>query len=212
MIPSQLIQQIDRWLLSLSDRLDRLRLDRARRAACALIDPAARLYPTARIDNHSAHPERIMLGAQTHIRGELMVFQCGGEIRIGELCYLGEGSRVWARTSIRIGHHVLISHLVDIHDTNSHPLDLPTRRTDIEAILLRGRKPVGIEAVVSAPVVIEDDVWIGCKATILKGVTVGRGAIVAAGAVVTKNVAPFTLVAGNPARLIRALPPISEAP
>lgn len=53
------------------------------------------------------------------------------------------------------------------------------------------------------PVVIEDDVWVGCHAIILKGVTIGRGAIVGAGAVVTKNVPPYAIVGGNPARVIR---------
>ena len=53
------------------------------------------------------------------------------------------------------------------------------------------------------PVAIGNNVWIGCKAIILKGVTIGEGAVVAAGSVVTKDVAPFTLVAGNPARVIR---------
>jgi len=53
--------------------------------------------------------------------------------------------------------------------------------------------------------VIEDDVWIGFKATILKGVTIGRGSVIAAGSVVTKDVPPYTLVAGNPAQIIRSL-------
>lgn len=53
------------------------------------------------------------------------------------------------------------------------------------------------------PVLIEDDVWIGCHAIILKGVTIGRGAIVGAGAVVTKSVPPYAIVGGNPARVIR---------
>jgi maltose O-acetyltransferase len=54
-----------------------------------------------------------------------------------------------------------------------------------------------------SPVIIEDDVWIGARVIILKGVRVGRGAIIGAGAVVTKNVPPFSVVAGNPARVIR---------
>ena len=53
------------------------------------------------------------------------------------------------------------------------------------------------------PVLIGNNVWVGCRAIILKGVTIGEGAVVAAGAVVTKDVPPFTLVAGNPARVIR---------
>jgi acetyltransferase-like isoleucine patch superfamily enzyme len=55
-------------------------------------------------------------------------------------------------------------------------------------------------------VTIRDDVWIGLKSSILKGVTVGRGSVVAAGSVVTKDVPAFTLVAGNPARVVKDLP------
>ncbi len=57
----------------------------------------------------------------------------------------------------------------------------------------------------SAPVVIEDHVWIGFNLAILKGVTMGKGAIIGAGSVVTKDVEPFTVVAGNPAKIIKRL-------
>jgi len=62
------------------------------------------------------------------------------------------------------------------------------------------------EVVNSRPIKIEDDVWIGMNVLVLKGVTIGRGAIVAAGSVVTKNVEPWTVVGGNPAKLIKKLP------
>ncbi|MBN4056316.1 hypothetical protein JYT20_01205 [Rhodothermus sp. AH-315-K08] len=57
----------------------------------------------------------------------------------------------------------------------------------------------------TSPIVIEDDVWLATRATILRGVRIGRGAVVAAGAVVTKDVEPYTLVAGVPAKQIRKL-------
>jgi serine acetyltransferase len=60
----------------------------------------------------------------------------------------------------------------------------------------------------TAPVVIEDDVWLGTNVVVLPGVRVGRGAVVGAGAVVTEDVPPFTVVAGVPARVIRALTPV----
>ena len=62
----------------------------------------------------------------------------------------------------------------------------------------------------SRPVVIGDDVWVGGGAIILPGVTIGEGSTVAAGAVVTRDVEPFTLVAGNPARLLRRLKPLAD--
>lgn len=55
----------------------------------------------------------------------------------------------------------------------------------------------------SAPIIIEDNVWIGERAIILKGVTIGMGAIVATGAIVTKDVPPYSVVAGNPAKIVK---------
>ena len=63
-----------------------------------------------------------------------------------------------------------------------------------------------------APIVIGDKVWIGANATVLPGVTIGKGAIVAAGAVVTRDVPPNTIVAGVPARVVREIRPGEHAP
>lgn len=86
--------------------------------------------------------------------------------------------------SITIGAGAKISHDVTIMDGDGHYIEYD------------GYKPV-------KPIVIENHVWIGTKAIILKGVTIGEGAIVAAGSVVTKNVPPYSLVAGNPAKVIK---------
>lgn len=193
---------VDPLLLAATKRLSRLR----RRNVCAMIDPAAKLHPESRISNLRNDRASIVVGAHTHVRGELLIFWDTGRIRLGDWCYVGDGSRLWSQASIEIGNYVLISHLVDIHDTNSHPLAWEARRGDIERVL-SGRKYESSDAVEKAPVVIEDDVWIGFKASIFKGVRIGRGAIVAAGSVVTKDVPPFTVVAGNPARVIRELTP-----
>jgi len=177
-----------------------------RRAWCAILEPSAFVYPTTSIENNYGDPTAIRIGAHTHVRGQLLTFWNGGEIDIGQWCYIGEGTRIWSQTGVRIGNHVLIAHLVDIHDTNSHPTDWMERRLDSQMIL-SGQPYRTPTQTLSAAVVIEDDVWIGFKAIILKGVRVGRGAIVAAGSVVTKDVAPWTVVAGNPAKPIDTLNP-----
>jgi acetyltransferase-like isoleucine patch superfamily enzyme len=174
-------------------------------SAVARIAATARFHPGADVQNLCRRPENIDVGENSHVRGELLLYWEGGEIRIGAWSYVGHGSRVWSRDSIRIGDYVLISHGVDIHDTNAHPLDWRQRRKDIEAVL-GGRTAERPRDIAHAPVVIEDDVWIGAKATVLKGVRIGRGAVVAAGAIVTRDVPAFSLVAGNPARVIRTLP------
>ena len=100
---------------------------------------------------------------------------------------------------VRLGERVVVSYNVTIADSDFHPRDPEARRLDAIAIAPggdRSRRP----EIVSRPVTIEDDVWIGIGAIVLKGVRIGRGSRVGAGAVVTSDVAPGTLVAGNPAR------------
>jgi len=162
-----------------------------------------KVYPSAKIINISNNKASILIGENSHILGELLVFANGGRIEIGKDCYLGEGARVWSAEKIRIGDRVLISHNVNIFDNNTHPLNASDRHKQFMAITTFGHpKDIDLD---EAPVNIANDVWIGAMAIILKGVTIGEGAIVGAGSVVTKDVPPWTIVAGNPATIIREL-------
>jgi len=190
-------------LARIANRMESARLAEVHAAVCASVDPSATLHPTASIENLCRDPNSIVIGAHTHVRGQLLTFWNGGSIRIGKWCYVGEASRIWSQAAISIGDHVMIAHAVDIHDTDSHPLDWEERRRDSEAIL-SGRYHLPTQTL-SEAITIEDDAWIGYKASILKGVRIGRAAIVAAGAVVTRNVDPATVVAGNPARVVASL-------
>lgn len=174
--------------------------------ACVERDSTSRLLPGWRIFNNSGSRDSIRIGAHSEVQGELLIEGRHGKISIGEWSYIGVESRVWSQTSVSIGNYVLISHYVDIHDTNAHPLDWRARRLDIEAVLSDApdKRP---GEVTSSAIVIEDDVWIGFRSAILKGVHIGRGAIVAAGSIVTKDVPSWSMVAGNPARIIRELDP-----
>jgi acetyltransferase-like isoleucine patch superfamily enzyme len=144
---------------------------------------------------------RINIGENCRIDGELLVFSHGGEISIGDWCFIGAGTRIWSGKSITIGNRVLISHNVNIFDNLTHPLDLNERHQHFRKIVESGH-PSQIE-LGERSVVIEDDAWIAASATILRGVRIGQGSIIGAGAVVTSDVPPMTLVAGNPARIIR---------
>lgn len=163
----------------------------------------SRFYLTSAVDNFSGNRENIVIGNHCHIRGQLLVYPYAGAIEIGDYCYLGEGSRIWSENCITIGNRVLIAHNVDIHDSNDHPLDYKERHQHYCDILKVGFLPK--YNLCSKPIVIEDDAWIGFGAAIMKGVTIGKGAIVAAHAVVTKDVPSFTVVAGNPAKIIKKL-------
>ncbi len=175
-----------------------------RRNDACQIHATAVLHPSARLVNNRGVREAIGVGAHTHIKGELLTFAHGGRIRLGTFCFLGEDSRIWSAASIEIGDRVLISHNVNIFDNSTHPTDPKQRHEQFRKIVLEGRHPISID-LEEKPVKIEDDALIGCMSIILSGVTVGRAAIVGAGSVVTGDVPPFTVVAGNPARIIREI-------
>jgi acetyltransferase-like isoleucine patch superfamily enzyme len=174
--------------------------ERSKKEAC-LVGEGVCLYPASRIENHQTQRNAIVIGDNSHILGQLRVFGHGGNIYIEEFCFIGEGSRIWSAESIRIGRRVQISHGVNIHDSNSHSLSALSRFSHFTQIVSSGHPSI-LDEIASAPVIIEDDVWIGFNSTILKGVTIGRGAIVGAASVVTKDVAAYTIVGGNPAKVI----------
>lgn len=170
-----------------------------------MLGERAKLMPSARIRNIRGVDRSIRVGAHTLVAGELLVFLHGGDISIGEWCFIGEGARLWSCGAIKIGDRVLISHNVNIFDSLTHPLSARLRHSQFKEIAQTGH-PLSID-LGEQPVTVNNDVWIGANALILRGVTIGEGAIVGAGAVVTHDVSPFTIVAGNPARVIRELTP-----
>lgn len=104
---------------------------------------------------------------------------------------VGISGAVISGITINIGNNVLIGSGVLISDTDAHPIH-PDHRNDSSMIK-------------SAPIIIEDDVFIGARSIILKGVRIGRGAVIGAGSVVTKDVKAMTIVAGNPAKFITTI-------
>lgn len=175
-----------------------------RRPTCVLAG-GAKISRSAGIRNASGESEDIQIGNNSLIQGELLTFAHGGKIRIGEWCYVGEGTKIWSALSIIIGDRVLIAHNVNIFDSLTHPLDARARHKEFHMLVTSGyREKADLDGQM---VNIGPDAWIGANATILRGVTVGEGGIVGAGAVVTKSVPAYTIVAGNPARLIREIEP-----
>ena len=165
---------------------------------------SCRIHEGGQIQPHNRHlRESIKVGADTHIRGQLFTFGHGGRISMGESCYVGENSRIWSAVQINIGDRVLIGHNTSIFDSDTHPLNARKRHEQYVEIISHGH-PAKID-LREEPVTIENDVWIGCNVVVLKGVTIGQGSVIGAGSVVTKDVPPFTVVAGNPARRVREL-------
>ena len=165
-----------------------------------------------------------MFGKNIQIPSKVLWLIRGGRITIGDNFYLSSGNgvnpiasnlqadvyvepgatltignnvgmsstRLWIHESARIGNNVKIGGCVLITDTDAHPMDYMARRSSNE-----GTK--------SAPVVIEDDVWVGAHCIILKGVTIGARSIIGAGSVVTKSIPADCVAAGNPCRVIKNL-------
>lgn len=115
-------------------------------------------------------------------------FLYGSTITIGERSGIGVDS--WIRADLTIGKNVMMGPRVIIYgrDHQMDRIDVPMMDQGMGEFI---------------PIIIEDDVWIGSAAIILKGVRIGTGAIIGAGAVVTQSVPPYAIVGGNPARIIR---------
>lgn len=105
---------------------------------------------------------------------------------------------------IVIGNRVLISHNVNIHDNNSHSLDANLRHEDYIHISTKGMllKENNLN---EKEIIIGDDVWIGFNSTIMKGVRIGRGSIVGANTIVTKDIPEYVVCVGSPMRIIKYL-------
>lgn len=159
--------------------------------------------PSARVVN-SGPKDNIIIGNHGCLFCFLQVL-CGGKIEIGDNFYLGSGTVLQSKEKISIGNNVIISNNVLIVDNNNHPTEPESRLQMSQADNYMTSPLWTWEYAQSKPVVIEDNVWIGRDARILKGVTVGKGSIVAMGAIVTKDVPEYSIVAGNPAKIVKKL-------
>lgn len=152
--------------------------------------------------NLSGKKESIKIGDEVTILGKLVCAE-KGRIYIGNYTRIGPNSEIGAAESIYIGNYVIISHDIYIYDNNNHSTD-PDERILLSKSKFDKYHNSWYRSKIS-PVVIEDNVWIGMNSIILKGVTIGKGSIVAAGSVVTKSIPPYSIVAGNPARIVKKL-------
>jgi len=151
----------------------------------------------------------VEIGSESQVFGTLVVQRPGAHIRVGERTQIGASTLV-AACGIDIGDDVLMAWDITVMDNDSHSLTWDERRNDVAQCAVDYRETPADFArnkewstVAMAPIRIESKAWIGFGAIILKGVTVGEGAVIGAGSVVTHDVAPHSVVAGNPAREIR---------
>ena len=154
--------------------------------------------------NETGHKENISIGSDCWIRGGLSVVD-NGRITIGDRTYIGGGTRIGALQKIEIGNDVIIANDVHIYDNNNHPIEPEKRMQMTEAKDYSGRLWGWNENVARKSITICDNVWIGERSAILKGVVIGKGSIVGCNSVVTHNVPDYCIVAGNPAKIVKRL-------
>ena len=149
--------------------------------------------------------EDCMLGVSITSEGN------GAYFKFGDRVYIGK-SQIICRSGIEFESNILVAWGVTFYDHDSHSLDYMSRREDITQQIEDYRNNNGNyvktkdwSVVKTKPIKVCKDSWIGMNAVILKGVTIGEGAIVAACSVVTKDVPAFTVVAGNPAIVVKKL-------
>lgn len=157
------------------------------------------------------HPKNqiyLRIGKDSFIRGCFIFEKETGKIEIGDRVHIGNSTFI-SIDSIIIGDDVTIAWNCLFYDHNSHSTIWEERMNDTiqEVIDFKENgdsiKNKNWNVVKHAPIKICNKAWIGVNCTILKGVIIGEGAIVAAGSVVTKNVEPWTMVGGNPAKIIK---------
>lgn len=187
--------------LRLLSKRDHVKVDPSTRllrhfAVTFLVPPDPRVY--------------VQIASRGLINARFIFESTAGTVTVGERVYMGVGTQVITRTRVTIGNDVTMAWGISIYDHNSHSFDWRQRARVVEHFY----ETYGTAAcfstldwsdVKAAPIVIQDRVWIGFDAVILKGVTVGEGAIVGARSVVTADVPPYSVVAGNPARVVRQI-------
>lgn len=146
-----------------------------------------RIYGALQVHNEG----EIHLGGNVVIRGSHVPVELGTErgatLTIGDNSFINSGVSISACKRVSIGNNCAVGNYSLIMDSDYHSVD--DRAAPAEP----------------REIIIEDDVWIASRVTVLKGVRIGKGSVVAAGAVVTKDVPPYTLVGGIPARVIRTI-------
>lgn len=165
------------------------------RSRCESVGTGFRMESLPYMTGHG----RITIGDRVRLSGKSCFafsnhLESSPRLDIGDDVFIGHDCRFAVADSVRIGRHCLLAGGVVIRDSDGHPLDAGARRRN---------RPTPVEAI--KPVVVGDDVWLGTGAIVLKGVRIGDRAVVGAGAVVTADVPPDTVVAGNPARVVKRL-------
>jgi galactoside O-acetyltransferase len=189
-------------MIELLRKLVHARRERISRANATSVGNGTKLVGL--IDRRAAGAE-INIGAHCFIQGQVVAERNESRINLADHVLLGGGSVIDCALSVTVERNVLISYACVIADADNHSLYAEQRVNDL-ATWMDGRRHDWSHTEM-APIRICEGAWIGARSIILKGVTIGAGAVVGMGSVVTKDVPPRTVVGGNPARIIREIGP-----
>lgn len=170
----------------------------------SICDASTQIDWIASCQNETGHKENISIGSDCWIRGTLSVI-ADGRITIGNRTYIGGGTRIGALQKIEIGNDVIIANDVHIYDNNNHPVEPEKRMQMTKAKDYSGHLWDWNEHVARKDITICDNVWIGERSAILKGVVIGKGAVVGCNSVVTHDVPEYCIVVGNPAKIVKKI-------
>lgn len=183
------------------------------------VAPSTRLLRNFSVRFLARPSERLYLriGESCLLNAGVTFESSGGLVEIGDRTYIGNDTQIISRNRITIGSDVTMAWGITIYDHNSHSFDWQQRRLVVDHFQrnyggAHCYDQIDWNGVKSAPIVIRDRAWIGFGAVILKGVTIGEGAVVGACSVVSRDVEAYTVVAGNPAVALRHLDPTGNAP
>jgi len=143
----------------------------------------------------------LSVGEDSIVHAYISFEESGGKIHIGSRTFVGRSNLVCYR-SLDIGDDVIMSWGITVVDHDSHSIEWTKRQHDV---LDWGKGKKNWEHVPHAPVVIGNKVWVGFNVSILKGVMIGEGAVIGACSVITRDVPPYSVAVGNPAKVIRSL-------
>jgi acetyltransferase-like isoleucine patch superfamily enzyme len=149
---------------------------------------------------YSREPDALVIGVHCTMDGVHFNLGRNGRLTVGDYCYF-TNAVLLCELEVRVGNYVVIGWNTTIADTDFHPLAPAERIADAVACSPLGKGRPRPE-ILKRPIIIEDDVWIGPNATILKGVHIGAGAWIEAGSLVTRDVPRGVRILGNPAQIV----------